>query len=278
MSDTSAFRVPRGQTAASLSCKTNAYKIAIGMGVVVIGGIGFLAYRHIQKMKLDKIAVPVGHVTNAVGTSGHVVQCDVDGTCKLVDKSSRQVVKVVPVATGVGKRIPAQCENQNQDDIRDIDTFGYAPGTVGKATGANISEVWSQGSVVMGGVSAAQRANVTGPSRASVSDFETEDGVIIVRSDDQFRRLIDEPRKQAVIVFGQTWCGYCTKLRPTFAKAAQQCGDKIPFVYVDCANVSKAMQERFNVKGYPTVVKTSGAGYVPCNDRDVDGLVRFARA
>jgi len=110
---------------------------------------------------------------------------------------------------------------------------------------------------------------------ASANEVPMEDGVHIVTTDAQFNDLIDRRKTQGIVTFSTDWCGFCKVLKPILHEAAKEC-KSVPFIYVDCKDISPEIQKKFGVKGYPHVVKINQSGHVDCNARSKEGLIRSA--
>jgi thiol-disulfide isomerase/thioredoxin len=98
--------------------------------------------------------------------------------------------------------------------------------------------------------------------------------VTYIGTDAELQAILNR-KKHAVIAFGQSWCKYCKPLKEAMMDAATQVED-IPFIYVDCANVSVDMHSRFDIKGYPHVIRTNGETHMSCHGRTADELATFA--
>eukprot|EP01138_Halocafeteria_seosinensis_P005308 gb/GECG01005427.1/.p1 GENE.gb/GECG01005427.1/~~gb/GECG01005427.1/.p1 ORF type:complete len:449 (+),score=64.58 gb/GECG01005427.1/:1-1347(+) len=85
-----------------------------------------------------------------------------------------------------------------------------------------------------------------------------------------------------MVEFYAPWCGHCKNLAPVWAEAASRVSDQVRFGAVDATENSELAQ-KFDVKGYPTIV-AFGGGKKSESDarpyeggRDTDSLVEYAR-
>jgi thiol-disulfide isomerase/thioredoxin len=64
-----------------------------------------------------------------------------------------------------------------------------------------------------------------------------------------------------VLIFYANWCGHCNSAKPEFIKATEQGDGKVIMVNVDDES-AKSIREKYEVKGFPTILKVSGNTYV----------------
>ena len=80
-----------------------------------------------------------------------------------------------------------------------------------------------------------------------------EDDVYVL-TDAAFDEFIKE-HSHALVEFYAPWCGHCKKLAPEYSKAAKKLkaqGSQVPLCKVD-STVEKALAEKYQIKGYPTL-------------------------
>ncbi|CEP03203.1 Thioredoxin domain-containing protein [Plasmodiophora brassicae] len=79
------------------------------------------------------------------------------------------------------------------------------------------------------------------------------------------------------VEFYAPWCGHCKSLAQTWEELATKLKDDVNVAKVDCTSNSNLCQ-RFNVRGYPTVLLFSkGKQYKFQSKRTLDELEKFAR-
>jgi len=86
------------------------------------------------------------------------------------------------------------------------------------------------------------------------AEAELEDGVLVLNSQNFDEELKNNPLM--LVKFYAPWCGHCKKLAPEYAKAAGALAEgksEAKLAKVDCTE-HKEVCNRFNVKGYPTVL------------------------
>ncbi len=70
-----------------------------------------------------------------------------------------------------------------------------------------------------------------------------------------------------VALYSASWCPHCQDYKPMWGKmkgsgvATTQSGKKVRFVDVDCSDGAHASCEKYEVKGYPTVVAITASGH-----------------
>jgi protein disulfide-isomerase A1 len=85
-------------------------------------------------------------------------------------------------------------------------------------------------------------------------DYE-ENNDVIVLTDDNINRALEEFSSGLLVKFYAPWCGHCKKLAPDYSRAARILKGQDPPVYiaeVDATIATKAA-EKYGVKGYPTI-------------------------
>ena len=77
-------------------------------------------------------------------------------------------------------------------------------------------------------------------------------------------------------MFYAPWCGHCQRLKPTWAELANEIGDRVNVAKVN-ADDSTILAERFDIRGYPTLLFFHRGKYFKyMGDRDLDSLADFA--
>ena len=82
---------------------------------------------------------------------------------------------------------------------------------------------------------------------------------------------IDDTNGETVIIVYAPWCGHCKKSMTDFKEAVSQSGGKIKLINGD---EEPEIVSKYNVKGFPTIMKTNGRLYT--GHRDADSILRFA--
>ena len=78
-------------------------------------------------------------------------------------------------------------------------------------------------------------------------------------------------------LFYADWCGHCTRLKPTWEKAAKKGKDVAVWRKMDCTN-DRALARRHNVTSFPTIHRVSGTRRKEfTNERTADRIVHFAK-
>jgi thiol-disulfide isomerase/thioredoxin len=81
-----------------------------------------------------------------------------------------------------------------------------------------------------------------------------------------------------VALFAADWCPHCVNYKPTWKKIQEEAKSanekRIRFVTVDCTE-NNPYKEKFDIKGYPTVLAISASGHKDVEDRDtLEGMIR----
>jgi len=82
---------------------------------------------------------------------------------------------------------------------------------------------------------------------------------------------IDETNGETVIIFYALWCGHCKESMTDFKDAVSKSYGKIKLINGD---EEPELVIKYNVKGYPTIVKTNGKEHK--GHRDIDSILDFA--
>ncbi|MES1911598.1 MAG: hypothetical protein MHM6MM_004008, partial [Cercozoa sp. M6MM] len=113
--------------------------------------------------------------------------------------------------------------------------------------------------------------------RSVLDELEDANGVLAL-SDDDFDRLVIE-EDTFLVEFYAPWCGHCKSFAPTYDKLGQyfQQVDDVRVAKVD-ATQNKALAQRFEIRGYPTLLLLKDGAVVPFRgDRSFQSVVDFVR-
>ena len=84
--------------------------------------------------------------------------------------------------------------------------------------------------------------------------------------------IVPNISRGSVMIFFAPWCGHCVRAKPEFEKAVAQGGGDI--IMVDATDpVNKGLVKKYNVSGFPTIMKTDGTKYT--GDREAYKIVKF---
>jgi len=110
----------------------------------------------------------------------------------------------------------------------------------------------------------------------SFAEVTVEDHVYVL-TNDNFDEFVNN-EAFTVVEFYAPWCGHCKKLTPEYSKAAASLAENDPpikLAKVD-ATIEKALGERFQVKGYPTLkIFRNGVASEYSGPRQAAGIVKF---
>eukprot|EP01013_Petalomonas_cantuscygni_P015926 TRINITY_DN32850_c0_g1_i1.p1 TRINITY_DN32850_c0_g1~~TRINITY_DN32850_c0_g1_i1.p1 ORF type:complete len:262 (+),score=49.79 TRINITY_DN32850_c0_g1_i1:78-863(+) len=92
-------------------------------------------------------------------------------------------------------------------------------------------------------------------SAASVEDASDTTSHVVVLDDSNFEEMTE--KHDWLIKFYAPWCGHCKNLAPIWEEVATHYKDdpKRFLGKVDCTNEGRATCQRFNVRGFPTVIR-----------------------
>jgi len=101
-------------------------------------------------------------------------------------------------------------------------------------------------------------------------------GNVLVGVGKNFKELVTDSGRDALVEFYAPWCGHCKKLTPVF----EELGDKMADENVDIVKVDATANDvppSFNVKGFPTLYwkSASGATVQYNGGRDLDDFVKY---
>ena len=84
----------------------------------------------------------------------------------------------------------------------------------------------------------------------------------------------DSITKDTVLIFYAPWCGHCKRSMGEFKDAVSQGNGKVMMINSDDPD-SKELIEKYNVNGFPTIMKASGEKYT--GPRTSSGIINFAK-
>ncbi len=81
-----------------------------------------------------------------------------------------------------------------------------------------------------------------------------------------------------IALFAADWCPHCVNYKPTWKKIQEEAKDKketrVRFVTVDCTE-SNPHKDKFDIKGYPTVLAISASGHKDVDNREtLEGMLQ----
>lgn len=112
-------------------------------------------------------------------------------------------------------------------------------------------------------------------SVVAADDGAWEAGSVVLLGDDSFADF-QEKNPHFLAAFFAPWCGHCKALKPEFAAAAETLQFRVPLVGVDCTGEGKNTCNKFDVKGFPTLLWFSNGKSEPYEGgRTADTIVSF---
>ncbi|XP_017782857.1 PREDICTED: protein disulfide-isomerase A3 [Nicrophorus vespilloides] len=105
---------------------------------------------------------------------------------------------------------------------------------------------------------------------------------VVDLGDSDFEARINE-YETALVMFYAPWCGHCKRLKPEYAKAAEDLIRNDPPVYlakVDCTEAGKETCNKFSVSGYPTlkIFRNGEVSQEYSGPREAPGIVKYMKA
>ena len=82
-------------------------------------------------------------------------------------------------------------------------------------------------------------------------------------------------KDDSVLIFHAPWCGHCKRSMGDFKAASEMSNGKVVLINSDDPS-NKPLIEKYNVKGFPTILKASGEVFN--GQRTKDAIVSFANA
>ena len=81
--------------------------------------------------------------------------------------------------------------------------------------------------------------------------------------------------KTDIYLFKAEWCGHCVGFKPTWNEISSAYKTKYNFITLD-ADANKAEIKKWNIQGYPTIIKKVGNTAVEFNGtRDKESIIDF---
>eukprot|EP00927_Polykrikos_kofoidii_P022310 TRINITY_DN2085_c0_g2_i1.p1 TRINITY_DN2085_c0_g2~~TRINITY_DN2085_c0_g2_i1.p1 ORF type:complete len:493 (-),score=90.88 TRINITY_DN2085_c0_g2_i1:95-1477(-) len=106
----------------------------------------------------------------------------------------------------------------------------------------------------------------------------TDESAVIELSSDLFDIFITE-HKYVLVEFYTPWCGHCKKLAPEYERAATRLQKYDVILSKVDATVEKALAQRYNIKGYPSLVWLEDNETIDFDaEKTADGIVEFAQS
>ncbi|XP_019872530.1 protein disulfide-isomerase A3 [Aethina tumida] len=105
---------------------------------------------------------------------------------------------------------------------------------------------------------------------------------VLELSDSDFDARIAE-HETALVMFYAPWCGHCKRLKPEYAKAAEDLirnDPPVALAKVDCTEAGKETCNKNSVSGYPTlkIYRNGEVSQEYQGPRDAPGIVKYMRA
>lgn len=110
-------------------------------------------------------------------------------------------------------------------------------------------------------------------------NYKPPEEAVITLTEDNFDSTV-ESEALILVEFYAPWCGHCKRLKPEYERAARrlkQVESPIKLAKID-ATVEKKLSERFEVKGYPTLlIFRNGKHFSYKGPREENGIVDYMK-
>ncbi|XP_063980859.1 protein disulfide-isomerase A3 [Diachasmimorpha longicaudata] len=115
----------------------------------------------------------------------------------------------------------------------------------------------------------------------AIGVYAGEDDVLEL-GDDDFTSELDR-HEHTLVMFYAPWCGHCKRLKPEYAKAAEELTGNDPpitLAKVDCTEAGKETCTKYGVSGYPTLKIFSKSEMVSeyNGPREASGIAKYMRS
>ncbi|KAH8289853.1 hypothetical protein KR054_011988 [Drosophila jambulina] len=104
---------------------------------------------------------------------------------------------------------------------------------------------------------------------------------VLQLGDDDFASTLKQ-HKTTLVMFYAPWCGFCQRLEPEYARAAEMVKDDEPpikLAKIDCTEAGKEICNKYDIKSYPTLKIFSQDGEFKDykGPRKADAIAKYMR-